>query len=271
MLVYPNCKINFGLYITDKRSDGFHNLQTVFYPVNLCDTLEVNEIPDSGDKVKFTQTGIALDCDNKSNICIKAYDLLNSDFNLPPVTIRLHKNIPSGAGLGGGSSDAAYTLKCLNLIFNLGLTDENLENYAKKLGSDCAFFIRNKPVYATGRGDQFINIELSSLKDLHIVIIKPKVHISTIEAYKNIKPSIPTVSLREQIKKPVEVWKSTIGNDFENYVFTKHPEVENIKKFLYSKGAIFASMSGSGSAVFGIFKKLPLNLNTDPSIFIWKQ
>jgi 4-diphosphocytidyl-2-C-methyl-D-erythritol kinase len=273
MLLFPNCKINIGLYVIEKRSDGFHNLQTVFYPVKgLTDTLEINENKTIKSKTKtkvlFEQNGITLDCNSEENICIKAYNILDKDFNLPPVSMNLHKNIPAGAGLGGGSSDAAFVLKGINKLFSLNLSHDELLNYASKLGSDCAFFIDNKPAFATNKGDILNEINLSLIENYHIFIIKPDIHISTAEAYRNIVPVAPNISLKKLIKLPIQTWKNNIKNDFEKYVFYKYPILENIKNQLYQNGAIYASMSGSGSAIFAFFENIPI-MDTSKYSFYW--
>jgi len=249
MVVFPNCKINIGLNITGRRPDGFHNLETVFYPVPWSDILEI--IP--SDHVEFIFQGNHIDCKTEDNLCYKAYQLLKTDFSLPPIKLFLYKNLPSGAGLGGGSSDATFTLTTLNKLFSLGLNEETLLNYAARLGSDCAFFIRNRAVFATGRGEILSEISFS-LKGYYLLIVKPQIHINTAEAFKMITPVVPKHSLQEIIQQPLSEWKSYVTNDFEMPVFAKHPELNVIKEKLYAMGAMYASMSGSGSALYGIFK-----------------
>lgn len=251
MITFPNAKINIGLNIIEKRSDGFHNLETVFYPINLSDILEF--IPIDGNETIFENSGLEIDGNPNDNLCVKAYDLLKADFDLPSVKIHLHKIIPFGAGLGGGSSDAAFMLKSINEQFNLSLSNEKLKEYASKLGADCSFFIENKPSFGIDKGDVLTEIELD-LKDYHFVIVKPNIHVPTAVAYSNVKPKFPKIRLQEAIKQPIETWKNNITNDFENSIFKVFPEIENIKNKLYEQGAIYASMSGSGSSVFGIFK-----------------
>lgn len=256
MIVFPNAKINIGLNVVSKREDGYHNLETIFFPLKLADALEFVE----SEETKLTTSGIPIEGLPGQNLILKAYHLLQADFNLPPLHFHLHKVIPFGAGLGGGSSDAAFTLKMLNELYKLGLTYQNLESYAAKIGADCPFFIQNKPTFATGIGDKFHDIEIN-LSDYEIVILKPNISVSTVEAYKNVIPRNPKFRLTEIIKTPVSDWKNMIINDFEKSVFQKHPQIGELKQLLYDSGAGFASMSGSGSAVFGIFRSLPANLD----------
>ncbi|MBN2765420.1 MAG: 4-(cytidine 5'-diphospho)-2-C-methyl-D-erythritol kinase [Paludibacteraceae bacterium] len=255
MLSFPNAKINIGLNIIEKRSDGYHNIETIFYPIGLCDVLEV-EPSDTCDDYSFSSSGIAIDGDSEQNLILKAYRLLQQDFPLPPVDISLVKQIPFGAGLGGGSADAAYMLKMLNDIAKLDLSDEQLEVYAVKLGADCPVFIRNKPVFATGIGNVFSETDLS-LAGYFLVLIKPDIHVSTPEAYSLVVPSKPVKSLRELVKLPVEEWKGVIQNDFEKSVFERYPRIAQIKEKLYMAGALYASMSGSGSSVYALFASEP--------------
>lgn len=256
MIVFPNAKINIGLNVVSKREDGYHNLETIFFPLKLADALEFVE----ADETKLTTSGVQLDGVPEQNLILKAYHLLQADFDLPPVHFHLHKVIPFGAGLGGGSSDAAFTLKMLNDYFNLGLSSEKLELFAAQIGADCPFFILNKPTFATGLGNKFHYIDLD-LSDYEIVILKPNISISTIEAYKNVIPRNPKFRLTEIIKTPFDDWKNLIVNDFEKSVFTIYPQISELKQLLYDFGAGFASMSGSGSAVFGIFRHIPANLD----------
>jgi 4-diphosphocytidyl-2-C-methyl-D-erythritol kinase len=251
MIVFPNCKINLGLNILRKREDGFHDLETVFLPVNLHDALEI--IP-SQNKTEITVTGIASG-NSENNLCLKAFLLLKKDYpQLPEINIHLHKAIPVGSGLGGGSADAAFMLQLLNKNFNLDIPLNDLFVYASRLGSDCSFFLLNKPSLATGRGEILETVNLS-LPGYKILLINPGIHISTAEAFKNIKPAIPAKRIKETIHQPIETWKEELSNDFENYVFERYPQIKNIKEDLYAAGAIYSSMSGSGSTVFGIFKK----------------
>lgn len=253
MITFPNAKINLGLNIVEKRPDGYHNLETVFYPVPIEDALEVNILNESTQKFRLHQAGLEIAGEAENNLVVKAYKLLDERFNLPPVDIHLFKHIPSGAGLGGGSSDAAYMLKLLNEKFNLELSDENLEEYAAKLGADCAFFIRNAPTYAEGIGNIFSPISLA-LKGYQIVLVKPDIFVSTREAFARIKPHRQEIPLKEVIKRPIEEWKGRMVNDFEESVFPQFPAIKEIKEKLYEAGAIYAAMTGSGSSVFGLFK-----------------
>lgn len=258
MLTYPNAKINIGLNIIEKRSDGYHNIETVFYPIGICDVLQV-EFSESCTDYGFSTSGLNIDGDPEDNLIVKAYRLIQSEFEIPPIDITLIKQIPFGAGLGGGSSDAAFMLKMLNEMFALKMTPRKLENMASSLGADCSVFIRNKPVFATGIGNIFNPIKLN-LSGYFLVLVKPEIHISTIEAYSLVIPKKPKISIFENIQRPIDEWKELIYNDFEESVFSKYPEIENIKKKLYDRGAIYASMSGSGSSIYGIFKTEPKEL-----------
>ena len=253
MISFPNAKINLGLHVTRKRDDGFHDIETIFYPVMLKDALEIHPSVENNSFLKLY--GIALPAGGE-NLCMKVLKLLKNDFDLPAVDIHLLKHIPSGAGLGGGSSDAAHTLLMLNKLFNLNVSSAELEGMAAILGSDCAFFIRNKPVFAFGRGEQFEEIDLD-LKGTNIVIVKPDIHISTAEAYSMIRPVEGRPSPREIIQKSIHEWKGLLVNDFEEPIFVKYPQIKALRDELYAQGAVYASMSGSGSAVFGIFMEAP--------------
>jgi 4-diphosphocytidyl-2-C-methyl-D-erythritol kinase len=252
MIVCPNSKINIGLNIINRRPDGYHNLETIFYPLNIKDALEIIE----ADELSFESSGLEIPGRLEDNLCIKGYHLLKKDFKLPPIKIHLHKRIPIGAGLGGGSADAAFFIRLLNQNFNLGLTDDQMVDYARRLGADCAFFIQNKPVFAFDKGDEFepVKLDLSKYK---IVLVMPPVHVSTAEAYSGVKPAPVQQSLMELIYKPVTEWKNYIKNDFEVSVFKNNPVIRGVKAALYESGAIYASMSGSGASVFGIFDELP--------------
>ncbi|WP_455586349.1 4-(cytidine 5'-diphospho)-2-C-methyl-D-erythritol kinase [Bacteroides sp.] len=252
MITFPNAKINLGLNITEKRPDGYHNLETVFYPVPIEDALEIHLSNDANKKYSLHQAGVEIIGNEEDNLVVKAYLLLDKMFDLPPVDIHLYKRIPTGAGLGGGSSDAAFMLKLLNERFELGLTDENLEEYAATLGADCAFFIKNAPTYAEGVGNIFSPVSLS-LKGYQILLVKPDIFVSTREAFSLIKPHKPEYSLKETISMPVSEWKGRLVNDFEASVFPQYPAIGKIKEDLYKNGAVYAAMSGSGSSVFGIF------------------
>lgn len=254
MITYPNAKINLGLNITEKRPDGYHNLETVFYPIPLQDALEVKPL-DGENEYLLKIAGTQINGEPEDNLVIKAYRLLKQDHpHLPSIDIHMFKHIPTGAGLGGGSSDAAFMLKLLNEKFSLHISVSQLEEYAARLGADCAFFIQNKPVFASGIGNIFEPIELS-LKGYYLVLVKPDIFVSTKEAYALVKPQKPQLSLKDIIHKPIEEWKNTMVNDFEKSVFHKFPEIAAIKDKLYDMGAIYASMSGSGASVFGLFKE----------------
>ena len=253
MITFPNAKINLGLNITAKRPDGYHNLETVFYPVPIEDALEIHVLNNSTDKnFSLHQAGMEITGNAEDNLVVKAYLLLDKEFNLPPVDIHLYKHIPSGAGLGGGSSDAAFMLKLLNERFELKLTDEKLEEYAATLGADCAFFIKNTPTYAEGIGNIFSPLSLS-LKGYQILLVKPDIFVSTREAFSLVRPHEPEYSLQEIITHPVSEWKEQMVNDFEVSVFPQYPVIGEIKEELYKNGAMYAAMSGSGSSVFGLF------------------
>lgn len=254
MITFPNAKINLGLNIVEKRPDGYHNLETIFYPINLQDALEVTRRENNDKEYTLHISGSPLEGEPEDNLVVKAYKLLKKDYpGLLPVDIHMYKHIPAGAGLGGGSSDAACMIKLLNDKFSLGLSTERMEEYAVKLGADCSFFIRNKPVFATGIGNLFEPVELS-LKGYNIILIKPDIFVSTRDAFAEIKPVRPAVSLKEIVKQPMETWKNSMKNDFEDSVFKKFPEIAAIKDELYDLGAVYAAMSGSGSSVYGIFK-----------------
>ena len=276
MLVFPNCKINLGLNILRKREDGYHDLETVFYPIQLRDALEVirqqstvdrlplTEIPEHsmafGERntvngIQFTTSGLEINGDPETNLCLKAYQLLKKDFpSLSDVQMHLHKVIPMGAGLGGGSADGAFALKLLNDTFHLNLSQQQLIDYALHLGRDCPFFILNKPCFATGRGEvmEEMALDLSAFK---FVIVNPKIHIGTGWAFGNITPAIPNRSIKEIIQQPISTWKDNLVNDFELPAIKHYPEIGAIKAELYRQGAIYCSMTGSGSTVFGIFEK----------------
>ena len=258
MLTFPNAKINIGLNITEKRPDGYHNLETIFYPIELCDALEFIK---EEEETKFNCSGLEIEGESNNNLIMKAYRLLKEEFDLPSINIHLHKTIPMGAGLGGGSADAAFMLKMLNKEFSLELSAQELEKRASKLGADCAFFIENKPTLAKGIGNIFEPTTIN-LAGYHIILIKPNVHVSTAEAYGGCKPQRWTTPLEEAIKRPITEWKDCIFNDFEKTVFIAHPELAEIKEMLYRKGAIYAAMSGSGSTIYGIFDKEISDINT---------
>lgn len=255
MTVFPNAKINIGLNVVEKRSDGYHNIETIFYPVGLSDILSIERSETCLD-YSFSVSGIVIDDEPENNLIIKAYRLLQSEYEIPSIDISLIKQIPFGAGLGGGSSDAAFMLKALNELFELKISTKKLEKFAAELGADCPVFIRNKAVFASGIGNEFTAIKLS-LRNYFLLMIKPDFHVSTPEAYSLITPEKPQHSLLELIKNPISEWKNGIKNDFEKSVFVRYPEIAKIKENLYDVGAIYASMSGSGSAVYGIFEIPP--------------
>lgn len=265
MLTFPNAKINIGLHITEKRDDGFHNLESCFYPVGWSDALEI--LP--AEKLSFKSTGIPIPGNPDTNLCLKAYQLVNQDFDISPVMIHLHKAVPIGAGMGGGSADCAFTIKTLNSLFELHLTTEQMENYARRLGSDCAFFIQNRPQYCFGKGDEFAEITLN-LSGKYIVLVNPNIHISTAEAYSGVKPQKTGIDLREVLRKPVNEWQNLVKNDFENHLLPKYPAIEIIKNQLYAHGAAYASMTGSGSTVFGIFENETDLKETFSTYSIWQ-
>lgn len=257
MIVFPNSKINLGLRILRKRNDGYHDLETFFYPIPLTDTLEItrHNVYLKTFAIPFSKSGFVIDGDPSDNLCIKAYKMLRKDFpQISNIQMHLHKAVPAGAGLGGGSADAAFTLMLLNKEFKLGLSREQLTAYALKLGSDCPFFIINKPCYATGRGEMLepIKLDLSSFK---ILVVNPRIHINTGRAFLHIRPTVPEVSIKEIITRPVERWKDELVNDFEKWVFDEYKEIVDIKDRMYVAGASFASMSGSGSTIYGLFPK----------------
>ena len=269
MVLFPNAKINIGLNILRKRGDGYHELETIFYPIGLKDGLEF--IDNKKNKTVFSSSGLSLNICSEENIVIKAYRLLAADYHLPCLDIHLHKVIPFGAGLGGGSADAAFMLKGLNDFFELGLTHDQLKVYALKLGADCSFFLENKPAFASGIGEELQTIDFS-LNGFYIVLVKPPFGVGTKEAYAGIKPAIPQFSLLESIFQPSDKWQNCIVNDFETSVFQLFPEISSIKSKLIELGADYASMSGSGSSVFGLFKGEPQFSNKDfnNDCFIWK-
>jgi len=249
MVSFPHCKINLGLNVIAKRPDGFHDIETCFYPIPWTDILEI--IP--SDVLTFGSTGLSIPGKAQDNLCIRAYDHLKKDFDLPPVHIHLHKLLPTGAGLGGGSSDAAFTLRTLNEIFNLNLSASRLSGYASKLGSDCAFFVQQQAMVGAGRGEILSPVALS-LKGKFIVLVKPDIHVSTTEAYGGVTPRRHSQPVQKIIEETALVnWKDCLTNDFENSVFKAYPKIKELKERLYQLGARYSSMSGSGSSVFGIF------------------
>ncbi|MCV9389459.1 4-(cytidine 5'-diphospho)-2-C-methyl-D-erythritol kinase [Reichenbachiella ulvae] len=249
MIAFPNAKINLGLNILSRRPDGYHNLSSCFIPIDWCDVLEIVE----SDQFQFQSTGIPIPGDENTNLVIKAYHLLKGNYDLPPVSIHLHKVIPMGAGLGGGSSDAAFTLKILNDLFDLKLPVTELEKYATQLGADCPFFIENKAKLVGGIGEVFESVNLS-LEGYQLQVVFPGIHVNTGQAFQSITPEDPTHWPKDVVIKPVDSWKDKLVNDFEKPVFAAHPELEEIKEKMYGEGAIYAAMSGSGSSIFSIWE-----------------
>ncbi len=261
MIVYPNCKINIGLRILNKRADGYHNIESVFYPVPMADILEIRpQHPANENQITFKTSGIAIPGDAKENICVKAYQLINQDYALPALDVHLHKQIPIGAGLGGGSADAAFFIKALNEFDELNLSFGEMHHYAKQIGSDCSFFINNKPALAMQKGELLEPVDLS-LKGKYILIIYPNIHISTAMAYSGVVPNANGSSIEDLIKMPIDAWKDHVSNAFEAGIVKQFPVIGEIKNELYALGAQYASMTGSGSAVYGIFESKPTAIN----------
>ena len=254
VVLFPNGKINLGLNIVRKRTDGFHDIETVFYPVAIHDALEVIDANQQPQDVDLSASGEELDCDVSNNLCVQAYQLLKKHFpHMPGIKMHLHKTMPVGAGLGGGSADGAFTLKLLNEKFGLGLSDEKLRALALELGSDCPFFLINKPCFATGRGEILHPIQLD-LSRYKLLLVNPRIKINTAEAFSLANPVVPSKSIEKIINEPIDTWKNELRNDFEKPVFEKYPQIKTIKQQLYDLGAVYVSMTGSGSTVFGIFE-----------------
>jgi len=260
MIVFPTCKINLGLRVRSKRADGYHELETIFYSIPLTDALEVIRNPEPGQsEIIFTQSGLTIDAPDADNLCVRAYKLLQQRYpSIPPVLAHLHKVIPMGAGLGGGSSDAAFMLQLLNKQFSLRISNEELLALALLLGSDCPFFIYNHPCYATGRGEKLEPLELN-LEGYNLLIVNPGIHVSTAHAFHSLNRNGTPVSYKESLKTiiqfPVKEWKEFLINEFEEPVMQAHPEIAAVKEKLYASGAVYASMTGSGSSLYGFFKK----------------
>lgn len=270
MVSFPNCKINLGLHILRKRSDGYHDLETVFYPIGLTDILEIIENRYAKTAVHLSTSGEPVEGRPANNLCVRAYRLLQKDFpSLPPMLIHLHKVIPAGAGLGGGSANASFSLQMINEIAGLGLNQQQLLHYAAQLGSDCPFFIINKPCYATGRGEILEEFELD-LSAYSIVLVNPGIHVNTGVAFSGIVPARPAYSIKEILQQPVSQWKYKLQNDFEKTVFKSYGEIVDIKDSLYQQGALYASMSGSGSSVYGIFEKDKVPVPSFPADYFVK-
>ena len=263
MELKANCKINIGLDVLRRRADGFHELSTVMAPVReLYDVVTVER----SEQMDFIQQGIVVDCPMEKNLCIKATRLMQQRYGVGNVTITLDKRVPFGAGLGGGSSDATAVIVAMNDIFNLNLSEEELIDAAAALGSDTAFFVRNTPQICTGRGEVMTPISLP-LDGLWLVVVKPEEGVSTAEAYGGVKPAVPAISLEESLQLPVEQWQGRVKNDFEPHIFEAHPAIASLKQMLLSAGAVYASMSGSGSALFGLFRERP-EITVESNIFI---
>lgn len=268
MITFPCAKINLGLNIVSKRPDGYHNLETVFYPIPLTDALEIKYMDEkfpSESPCDLKITGNDVDCNEEDNLVIKAYHLLAADFQLPRVHAHLVKRIPTQAGLGGGSSDAAYMIRLLDERFRLNIGIPEMECYAAKLGADCAFFITADPSYAEGIGDVLMPVDVpgAGLGGYYLAVVKPSVAVSTRDAYAAIVPKTPAKCCRDIVRQPIETWKDELVNDFEAPIFAMHPELAAIKQSLYDAGAVYAAMSGSGSALFGIFREQPTGLEKE--------
>lgn len=262
MINFPCAKINLGLNITSRREDGYHNLETVFYPIPITDALEIKLMSDkfpcpTGCDLKVS--GNAVECNEADNLVVKAYNILAADFNIPRIHAHLFKRIPSQAGMGGGSSDAAYMIRLLDERFRLNIGNAEMERYAARLGADCAFFITAEPSFASGIGNILEPVEgpQQALEGCYIVVVKPDVAVSTRDAYSKITPRKPQKCCRDIVRQPIETWRNELVNDFEQPVFALYPQLAEIKEKLYSLGAVFALMSGSGSALFGIFRHNP--------------
>lgn len=264
MVAFPGCKLNLGLHILAKRPDGYHAINTCFYPLPWTDVLEFLPAPSWA----FNQSGLIIPGSSDDNLCVKAYGLLQRDFDISPVQGHLHKIVPMGAGLGGGSADAAHTLRMLNDLFALGLSTEQLGAYAKQVGSDCAFFLQDRVALGQGRGDELEPINLS-LKGFYLMVITPGVHVSTAEAYAGVTPTVHAEDLRTVLARPVVMWREHLRNDFEPSVFHRYPELGKIKQQLYSLGASYASLSGSGSSLFGLFHKAISREDHFPGVHGW--
>jgi 4-diphosphocytidyl-2-C-methyl-D-erythritol kinase len=258
MILFPPAKINLGLSILSKREDGYHEIETCMLPIPFTDILEIT----MANEFEFVHSGLAIPGNSESNLCVKAFQLIRQEYAISNVRIHLRKQIPMGAGLGGGSSDAAYVLKGLNELFDLHIPISELEEMAAQLGSDCPFFIQNKAQIARGRGEVLSEIELD-LKGKYLILLNPGIHIGTKDAYDSVIPKIPNKSISELIKEPIEYWQNWLFNDFEESIFPKHPKIKQLKNELMELGAVYASMSGSGSSLFGIFNEKPVELSSE--------
>jgi len=271
MIVFPNAKINLGLFITGKRPDGFHNLESIFIPIGLKDILEVIVHPDPvASSTEISLSGIDPECPPSENLVMNAYELLKEEIDLPVVKIALHKQIPAGAGLGGGSSDAAFMIFLLNRLFKLNLPRQKVMSYLEKLGSDCPFFAENRISYVRGRGEHVFPVKNHPGR-MFLVVVVPRLHIQTAEVFKLVQPAKPEYTLPELIKKPVELWKDSVRNDFEKILFPEIPELAEIRDKLYSLGAVYSSLSGTGSAIFGLFRDAFDPKPYFSGLFTWKE
>lgn len=268
MITFPNAKINLGLNIVSKRADGYHNLETIFYPIPIKDALEI--IPSDNGKDSFIEAGLKVDSLPEANLVIKALSLLREDYEIPFLEIHLLKKIPFGAGIGGGSADASFMLRLLNDTFSLGVEDMKLAEYALRLGADCPFFIFNCPMFASGIGEKLEDIDVS-LSNYYLVLVKPDIHIPTKDAFALITPRQPELSLKEIVLRPVEEWKDLMFNDFEKSIFPKYTEIEKVKKKLYDLGAVYSSMSGSGSSVYALFKEETYLKKEFENCYVWEE
>ncbi len=267
MIFFPHAKINLGLQVIEKRLDGFHNIISCLYPIKWCDVLEIIEEKEQ----RFSSSGLDIPGNPDENLCMKAYHLLRDAFDIPPVYIHLHKVVPIGAGLGGGSADAAFTLLGLRKMFNLPLSANEMRRLASKLGSDCAFFIEDKPMMVASKGDQLEEIELS-WPNSHLIVVTPPIQVNTKRAYSMLTPAVPSVNLKNALANKVLHWSGKVNNDFEGPVFQQFPLIAKIKEILLAHGAVYASLSGSGSSVFGIFKdRQPGNSWFDKDYLVWEQ
>ena len=264
MICFPNGKINLGLRVLSKRTDGFHNIETLIYPIPINDALEF--LP--SDAFQLTISGMPIAGATVDNLIFKAWELLHKQFKVPPVRMHLYKAMPMQSGLGGGSADAAFFIRAANVFFSLGMDENKMKNLADQLGSDCPFFIENKPMLASGKGEMLQTVNIS-LKGKYLLIVKPEIAVSSREAYGLIQPGIPEIDLAEIIAKPIEQWRALLRNDFEEPVFKLHPEIGEIKNNLYKMGAVFSALTGSGSAVFGIFNGQPVLKKINPNNYLW--
>lgn len=267
MVTFPHAKINLGLSVIRKRPDGFHEIETVLYPIGLTDILEV--VPAGDHSMGFRTSGLELQGNPDDNLCLRAFHAMRSRFPVPPVSMHLHKKIPAGAGLGGGSSDAAYVIRMLSQLFELELSQETMEEVATCIGSDCPFFLQEKPAFAHGRGE-LLEPVIVDLSEFEIILVKPPVSVSTTRAYQAIIPATPSLSVRDAIGKPPEEWQQYLVNDFENHVLNHFPEVRELKQQLVASGAVYASMTGSGSAVYGLFREPPSGTVSFPGCLVWR-